>query len=251
MVEGGRSRLFLSVYFSDSVFIGEISQGLLWHCCTSPAQFLLGQRYSLPQGARIGYLLTFLSAILFPGDIPELYQCQWSHHKSKVLSIQINLWLQKFPPVPVPVLPKFELQHYIDGGRREDIYWINICSTLTRHSYSDTGELQVGSQENIPGFSAPFLTCWFCMVWTILFFPLYSVSSLLYSCFKKKPVRPLLGEALSKFNEAGLSKGKRNILSVCLGGKYLYSRSPVITEFSLLSDVSPHQLSLHRLPEVP
>ena len=59
-------------------------------------------------------------------------------------------------------------------------------------------------------FSAPFLTCWFCMVWTVLFFPLYSLVSLLYSCFKKKNVRPLLGEALTKFQEAGLSKGKRD-----------------------------------------
>ena len=55
------------------------------------------------------------------------------------------------------------------------------------------------------------------MVWTILFFPLYSVSSLLHSCFTKKPVRPLLGEALSKFNEAGLSKGKGKH-TVCLDG---------------------------------
>ena len=105
-------------------------------------------------------------------------------------------------------------------------------------SYSLSGEDI--SPEETQEFSAPFLTCWFCMVWTILFFPLYSLSSLLYSCLKKKTVRPLLGEALSKFNEAGLSKGKRarlagTVETICIPG-LLLSRSFLFCLMSVLTN---------------
>ena len=91
------------------------------------------------------------------------------------------------------------------------------------------------------------------MVWTVLFFPLYSLASILYSCFKKKNVRPLLGEALTKFHEAGLSKGKTETMCEVYGEMFMfiYCRFTPVTEFSLLSDVSSHQLSVHRLPQVP
>ena len=47
------------------------------------------------------------------------------------------------------------------------------------------------------------------MVWTILFFPLYTFVNSVLSFFEKKNLRPVLSEAISKFREAGITPGER------------------------------------------
>jgi hypothetical protein len=57
-------------------------------------------------------------------------------------------------------------------------------------------------------FSAPFLTCWFCMVWTILFFPLHMFTITICSCWdKKSKTTHLLQDAMNRFRGAGITLG--------------------------------------------
>ena len=66
-------------------------------------------------------------------------------------------------------------------------------------------------------FSAPFLTCWFCMVGNILFFPLHLVSITICSCWNKKNnTAHVLQDALLKFRDAGITLGNHT--------KHIYKR---------------------------
>ena len=57
--------------------------------------------------------------------------------------------------------------------------WVTATQFLKatyHHTVNTTSSFAAAnSTEKLVVFSAPFLTCWFCMVWTILFFPLYVV----------------------------------------------------------------------------
>lgn len=84
------------IYFPDCVFIWKISEDLQWHYRPAPSEFLLGQRYSLPEGAQLRARHDYEMLYLLPGDLPhspELDQCR--QHKSKVLSffMQANKFL--------------------------------------------------------------------------------------------------------------------------------------------------------------
>ena len=57
-------------------------------------------------------------------------------------------------------------------------------------------------------FSAPFFTSWFCMMWTILFFPIHLASITISSWVDKKENSTfILQEAINKFFNEGISFG--------------------------------------------
>jgi hypothetical protein len=57
-------------------------------------------------------------------------------------------------------------------------------------------------------FSAPFFTSWFCMMWTILFFPIHLASITISSWVEKKENSTyILQAAFHKFFEEGISLG--------------------------------------------
>ena len=58
-------------------------------------------------------------------------------------------------------------------------------------------------------FSAPFFTSWFCMMWTILFFPIHLASITISSWVEKKENSTfILQEAVNKFFKEGISFGR-------------------------------------------
>ena len=124
------------------------------------------------------------------------------------------------------------------------ISWMSATQFLkaTYHQSSFTNS----SSENSVNltFSAPFLTCWFCMMWTILFFPLHLFSITICSCWEKKNnTTNALNESLNKFREAGITLG--NFDTTIHDIIYLIARSSSVPELLVLSPLSDHQLPLH------
>ena len=87
--------------------------------------------------------------------------------------------------------------------------WMSATQFLkaTYHQQSSTNSTSING--DVIKFSAPFLTCWFCMVWTILFFPLHMVFITFCTCWGKKVnTTNVLQDALHKFRESGITIGK-------------------------------------------
>ena len=82
-----------------------------------------------------------------------------------------------------------------------------VCATqFLKATYLPSNSTNMST--TVMRFSAPFLTCWFCMVWTILFFPLHLVSITICSCWNKKNnTAHVLQDALHKFRDAGITLG--------------------------------------------
>ena len=88
--------------------------------------------------------------------------------------------------------------------------WMSATQFLkaTYYQSNSTNSSSVKLKDENLRFSAPFLTCWFCMMWTILFFPLYMFSIAICSCWdKKNNTTHVLQDALQKFREAGITLG--------------------------------------------
>ena len=85
-----------------------------------------------------------------------------------------------------------------------------VCATqLLKATYLPSNSTNTSAGNvHVRRFSAPFFTCWFCMTWTILFFPLHLVSITICSCWnKKKNTSHVLQDALHKFRDAGITLG--------------------------------------------
>ena len=81
------------------------------------------------------------------------------------------------------------------------------ATQLLQATYIQADITNISSARGL-AFAAPFLTSWFCMAWTTLFFPLHLVSSTITSWWKKTNNSSyLLQEALHKFHGEGVSLG--------------------------------------------
>ena len=85
--------------------------------------------------------------------------------------------------------------------------WVTatLAMKATYHLPSHKNKSKEESESEQITFSAPFLTCWFCTVWTILFFPLHLLSMKISSCWNKNSSNErMLENALSKFRVTGI-----------------------------------------------
>lgn len=85
--------------------------------------------------------------------------------------------------------------------------WVSatLAMKATYHLPSNTNKSNEESESEQIKFAAPFLTCWFCTVWTILFFPLHLLGMKISSCWNKSTSNDrMLENALSKFRVTGI-----------------------------------------------
>ena len=118
--------------------------------------------------------------------------------------------------------------------------WMSATQFMkaTYHQSNSTKASPV--QDENPTFSAPFLTCWFCVMWTIFFFPLHLISMTIYSCWdKKNKTSHVLEDALHKFREAGITIGKYES-SFCDSSKCLICRSSSFAQLLVLFSLCDH-----------
>ena len=124
--------------------------------------------------------------------------------------------------------------------------WMSATQFLKATYHQSNSTNSSSGNENMITFSAPFLTCWFCMVWTILFFPLHMFSITICSCWdKNKTTSNALQESLNKFREAGIKLVK------CAAPfhdiRYSTARSSSFPEHLVLSPVCDHKLPLQSI----
>ena len=132
--------------------------------------------------------------------------------------------------------------------------WMSATQFLkaTYYQSNSTNSSSVKLKDENITFSAPFLTCWFCMMWTILFFPLYMFSITICSCWdKKNSTNNVLQDALHKFKEAGITLGnyeanfaiRRNAWfpGVLLFRSFLFCLLSVTTNYLYISSLRYYQ----------
>ena len=111
--------------------------------------------------------------------------------------------------------------------------WVSATQFL-KATYHIPRNVNISTDDNNQiTFSAPFLTCWFCMVWTILFFPLHLLSITMHSCWNKRSnnTSQVLQDALYKFREVGIKPGV--LLSRC----FLFCLLSVTTNYLYIASL--------------
>ena len=130
------------------------------------------------------------------------------------------------------------------------LFWMSATQFLKATYHQSNSTNSSSGNENMITFSAPFLTCWFCMVWTILFFPLHMFTITICSCWDKtNNTTNALNESLNKFREAGITLGTstattHNIMYVS------YYRISSVPQLPVLSPLRNNQLPLHSISQV-
>ena len=82
---------------------------------------------------------------------------------------------------------------------------------LLKATYIPSEKQNISSNNLEVNFSAPFLTSWFCMAWTTLFFPLYLTTTTIFYWWRKTNISSpsLFSGVLEKFHLEGISVGNK------------------------------------------
>ena len=118
--------------------------------------------------------------------------------------------------------------------------WISTTYFIKTAFQTQNNRSSINNDDKI--FSTPFLTSWFCLVWTIISFPMYIISLSICSCLTRKNIS--LRDSLQRFRQSGITFGKYLSINNIMNCVH-YSRNSSLKVFSIMSSFYHHQLSLH------